>query len=142
MLTTLPTAFAATATAAPGAAAGYLGVLTVASLRSPRRLDAPAFRRRFSVMIPAHDEEAVIARTLDSMSALDYPVDLFEIHVVADNCTDRTADIVRAAGFTVHERSNTESPGKGAALNWLIERIEADTQLDRQLYERAVELSA
>jgi hypothetical protein len=105
--------------------AGSLGVLTVVGIapRRPRPL-APGPPHRFAVCVPAHDEAAVIGRTLASLAALDYPPDRFEVHVVADNCTDETAEIVRAAGFEAHERFDRDDPGKGAALNWLVQRVD------------------
>ncbi len=116
------------ATSGAVATSGYLGTLTAASLL-PRPPSSPTSRdHRFAIIIPAYNEADVIERTLDSLRALDYPTDLFEAHVVADNCTDDTADIVRRAGFLAHERVDAENPGKGAALNWLVSRIEADLQ--------------
>lgn len=103
---------------------GYLGVLTAASL-SPRRAIRQGDRtRRFAILVPAHDEAAVIGRALDAFKNLDYPADKVEMHVVADNCTDETASIVRAAGFTAHERTAPDRPGKGHALNWLFDVVD------------------
>jgi cellulose synthase/poly-beta-1,6-N-acetylglucosamine synthase-like glycosyltransferase len=129
ILTTFARAGLATATA-------YLGVLTVgAARRRPRGVTALPDRptHRLAVLIPAHDEERVIGRTLDSLRRLDYPADLLAVHVVADNCTDATAAIVRAAGFSVHERTAPESPGKGPALQWLLARI-ADDPVDAVVF--------
>jgi cellulose synthase/poly-beta-1,6-N-acetylglucosamine synthase-like glycosyltransferase len=56
---------------------------------------------------------------------LDYPSDWVDIHVVADNCTDSTADVARDGGATVHERFNPHDVGKGYALQWLAERLRA-----------------
>jgi cellulose synthase/poly-beta-1,6-N-acetylglucosamine synthase-like glycosyltransferase len=107
---------------------GYLGLLTVAAIlprpRSRARTAAPG-RHRFAILVPAHDEETIIGRALEAFAALDYPRDRFEVHVVADNCTDRTADVVRGAGFEAHERIAPAAPGKGAALNWLVEIVES-----------------
>lgn len=107
---------------------GYLGLLTVAAMlprpRSRARTAAPV-RHRFAILVPAHDEETIIGRALEAFAALDYPRDRFEVHVVADNCTDRTADVVRGAGFEAHERIAPAAPGKGAALNWLVEIVES-----------------
>ena len=83
---------------------------------------------RFLVLVPAHNEEALLPATLDSLSRLDYPGELYTIHVVADNCDDRTAEIARAKGaggfrVRVHERRDPEARGKGHALRWLLERV-------------------
>jgi 1,2-diacylglycerol 3-beta-glucosyltransferase len=97
------------------------GDVSPSPTRSPDRTPTSRFR----VMIPAHNEQAVIHRGLQTLQLLDYPADLFEVHVVADNCSDDTADIVRRHGFTAHERVDAEHPGKGPALNWLFDRLDA-----------------
>lgn len=107
------------------ATSGYLGTLTAAALFPQPPASPKSDGHRFAIVIPAYNEADVIQRTLDSLRALDYPRELFEAHVVADNCTDSTADIVRQSGFSAHERTDAENPGKGAALNWLVGRIEA-----------------
>jgi glycosyltransferase involved in cell wall biosynthesis len=127
---TLGTSASAVTAALVGATAvmtGYLGVLTVAGIARRRRERRPApdrARHHFAICVPAHDEAAVIGRALASFAALDYPRDHFQVHVVADNCTDETAQIVRAAGFEAHERRAPDDPGKGAALNWLLQRVD------------------
>ena len=122
----------AVGTAAVAVLTGYLAALTLgAAARRPPKPGAatppPPSRRRFAILVPAHDEELVIGRALDSFAALDYPSDLFQVHVVADNCSDRTADIVRAAGFHVHERVDAVAPGKGPALNWVYQRVRSSS---------------
>jgi cellulose synthase/poly-beta-1,6-N-acetylglucosamine synthase-like glycosyltransferase len=79
---------------------------------------APRSRRelRFDVIVPAHDEAAGIARTVRSLLRLDWPRDRFRVLVIADNCTDATADIARAAGAHVIERCEPGQRGKGYAL--------------------------
>jgi cellulose synthase/poly-beta-1,6-N-acetylglucosamine synthase-like glycosyltransferase len=96
---------------------------------------------RFAIVIPAHDEASVIAATVERLRTLDYPADLFTIHVVADHCSDNTAALARQAGACVHERNQGHRLGKGAALAWLFKRIlqdpydavvvfDSDTQVD------------
>lgn len=101
----------------------YLDVLSVAATLWRR---APAHaqpRNRFAFLVPAHDEELLLPRLLDSLSALDYPHDLYDVHVVADNCTDSTAAVATARGATVHERRDERLLGKGYALRWLLAEI-------------------
>ncbi len=119
-----------TATVAAGAGvsipSAYLGVLTAIGLPRPsHRVRRGAPRTRFVILVPAHDEERSIARALESFRALDYPAEHFDVHVVADNCTDDTAAVVRRHGWTVHERTAPDDPGKGPALNWLHDRLVA-----------------
>lgn len=103
----------------------YLLLLTGAAWFAPRRTAARgrAPDTRFLFMIPAHNEERLLPTLLTNLHQLDYPSTLYAIHVVADNCTDRTAELARQAGAIVHERTNTERLGKGYALEWLLERI-------------------
>ncbi len=106
-------------------ATGYLVLLVVASLlpKRPSHRDIEP-RRRFAILVPAHDEEQVIGRLLDSLGRLDYPRELFDVHVVADNCDDRTAQIARDHDAQVHERRSSPSDrGKGQALRWLLDRL-------------------
>jgi cellulose synthase/poly-beta-1,6-N-acetylglucosamine synthase-like glycosyltransferase len=71
---------------------------------------------RFDIVVPAHNEAAVIARTVASLSRIDWPSEHFRVLVVADNCTDDTAALARAAGAHVLERHDTTLRGKGYAL--------------------------
>jgi cellulose synthase/poly-beta-1,6-N-acetylglucosamine synthase-like glycosyltransferase len=86
----------------------------------------PAPRTRFNVLVPAHDEELLIRRVVGSLLAVDYPPDLYQVHVIADNCTDRTAKIARAQGAIVHERQDAAQRGKGYALRWLFTQLLRD----------------
>ncbi|WNG53512.1 glycosyltransferase [Archangium gephyra] len=107
------------------AAAGYLLLLTLLSgeKKAPPQV-AP--RLKFDIIIPAHNEEAGIARTVSNLSRVDWPVELRRILVVADNCADATADRAREAGATVLVRHNQELRGKGYALQLAFERSLAD----------------
>lgn len=88
-----------------------------------RRSTATNATHTFAILIPAHDEEAALPTTLATCAALDYPADRFMVYVVADNCTDRTAEVAAAAGAVVLERHDDEQRGKGPALAWALERV-------------------
>lgn len=93
----------------------YLLVLTLLSGRPalPRR----SLRRiSFDVIVPAHDEAAGIEKTIYSLRQLRWPKLQYRIVVVADNCSDATAEIARHAGATVLERHDDARRGKGYAL--------------------------
>jgi glycosyltransferase involved in cell wall biosynthesis len=97
-------------------ASGYLLGATLLSGRpSPPEASPPT--RRFRFVVPAHNESNGIADTVASLLSVDYPRELFEVVVVADNCTDDTAERARAAGATVMERNDLEKRGKGYALD-------------------------
>jgi 1,2-diacylglycerol 3-beta-glucosyltransferase len=71
---------------------------------------------RLRVVVPAHDEAAGIARTVQNLGALRYPSELRRLLVIADNCSDDTAALARQAGAEVLERHDFERRGKGYAL--------------------------
>ncbi len=104
---------------------GYLLLLTAAALFAPRRTPPRAGppTSRFAIIVPAHNEARLLPQLLESLRALDYPRELFAVHVVADNCSDDTAELGRAGGAVVHERVDTQHIGKGYALQWLLERL-------------------
>ena len=69
------------------AACLYLLVLTLLSAALP--VPAPSARKlRFDVIVPAHNEESVIAAVVASLKRIDWPADQYRVIVVADNCTD------------------------------------------------------
>jgi GT2 family glycosyltransferase len=100
----------------------YLTLLTALSRRLPHPIGG-APRLRFAVVVPAHDEEAGIARTLASLRALDWPAHLLRVVVVADNCTDETGTRAAAAGAEVLVRTDAAHRGKGHALAFAFDRL-------------------
>src|SRR5262245_57834816 len=75
----------------------YLFVLALAALAFRKKLHAAQSQnRKFAVVIPAHNEELLIGDVLARLGSLDYPADLYSVVVIADNCTDGTADISRS----------------------------------------------
>ena len=128
MATWVPALLMTAIAALLAAIGGYLALLVAASFFH-RRIRPPSFageRPRFAILVPAHDEEQVIGRLLESIARLRYPRDLFDVHVVADNCADATAAVARSAGAHVHERDDLTQPGKGQALHWLLDRLAHD----------------
>jgi cellulose synthase/poly-beta-1,6-N-acetylglucosamine synthase-like glycosyltransferase len=102
----------------------YLLLLTLLSAK-PRVAEPSKRAMCFDVVIPAHNEEAGIARTVHSVRAVDWPADCYRVVVVADNCTDKTADAAGAAGAQVLVRHNAELRGKGYALAYAFEQSRA-----------------
>lgn len=91
----------------------YLFATTVAALL-PRRQGAAAPPRRIAIIIPAHNESLLIADTVGDALRQEYPAASMTVLVIADNCTDDTADKARAAGARVLARQG--NPGKGQGL--------------------------
>lgn len=87
--------------------------------------------KKFALVIAAHNEELVIGHVIDSLLNQNYPRELYDIFVAADNCTDKTAAVARKHGALVYKRYNTEKTGKGHALEWIFKIIEdSDNQYD------------
>jgi len=80
--------------------------------------------RKVAVLVPAHNEELVIQATLKDLVPQLKPQ--HRLVVIADNCTDATAEIARAAGATVIERQNLDLRGKGYALEYGLQFLESD----------------
>lgn len=80
----------------------------------------------FAILVPAHNEELLVATLCQSLLEVDYPSDKFEIFIVADNCSDKTADICRHYPLQVLERHDPANAGKGQALAWALQKIALD----------------
>ena len=76
-------------------------------------------KNSFAIVVCAHNEEAVVGELVKNLRGLDYPDELYDIFVVADNCTDKTAEVASAAGANVHVRENKQEVGKGYAMGWM-----------------------
>ena len=88
-------------------------------------------QHRFMAIIPAHNEEKVVGNLVESLKNLDYPKDLYDIYVIADNCTDNTAKAAKEAGAIVYERFDDKRKTKGYALQWFFKKkIEEDAPYD------------
>jgi cellulose synthase/poly-beta-1,6-N-acetylglucosamine synthase-like glycosyltransferase len=103
----------------------YLLLLALGAICSTSRPDTNSRSpsTRFMIIVPAHNEVSVIRATINRLHALNYPSHLFSIHILADHCSDNTAEAARHAGALVYERNEGPRTGKGAALSWLFQRI-------------------
>jgi 1,2-diacylglycerol 3-beta-glucosyltransferase len=103
------------------AASMYLAALALLARRkAPPRGCVP--RLKFDVVIPAHNEEAGISATVGSALGVDYPRRLFRVVVVADNCSDATAERALTAGSEVLVRRAPRNRGKGQALAYALDK--------------------
>lgn len=78
---------------------------------------------RFAIVVAAHNEERVIGELIRNLNDLDYPKELYDVYVVADNCTDHTAKIAAENSAAVIERFNKVEVGKGYALEYAFNEI-------------------
>ena len=80
-------------------------------------------KHRFIIALPANNEESVIANLIKSLQMQDYDKSLYDIYVIADNCTDGTANVARENGVIVYERFDEDKKTKGYALNWFLDKM-------------------
>lgn len=93
----------------------YLVFLLFRGIKSPKRsYDIVTPKKRFLAFVPAHNEESVIAAIVENlMNKMDYPKELYDVFVIADNCTDQTANIARNKGAKVIEHFSAPDEPKG-----------------------------
>lgn len=103
----------------------YQAVYLFVPFLKKKKFDSSKEERTFGVLIAARNEEDVIGQLIQSIKKQDYPANKIKIFVVADNCSDRTAQVAKDAGAIVFERFNDLCVGKGYALEYLIQNIEA-----------------
>lgn len=109
----------------------YYFILALFGLMKRKERITAAPKNTFAAVICAHNEEAVVGQLIDNLKHLHYPQDMYDIYVVADNCTDQTAQVCVAHGAIVKVRQNQEDVGKGYALDWMFAQMLAqDKQYD------------
>ncbi|MFU0469166.1 glycosyltransferase family 2 protein [Gardnerella vaginalis] len=129
----------------------YQAVCAVASLiAKPIEFPDAPMDKHYAVLISARNEEAVIGNLINSIKEQTYNQDFIDIWLVADNCTDKTAQVGRDAGCNVLERFDKKNIGKGYALSFLLDHImekgkdkiydayfvfDADNRLDKHYFE-------
>ena len=125
------------------ALAGYNAIVALWGWKN-RRPAAPSEPRRIRVVIPAHNEAGVVGNLVADLHTQTHPMDMYEIVVVADRCTDGTAAAAEPA--RVLERREG-GDGKGAAIAWYLDRepldpeevllvVDADNRVPPVLLER------
>lgn len=92
-----------------------------------KRREEPASKyppkKKFALVVAAHNEELVIGHIVDSLFRQNYPKDLYDVFVVADNCTDKTDEVAAEHGAKVFRRFDDAKRGKGYALEWMFTQI-------------------
>jgi cellulose synthase/poly-beta-1,6-N-acetylglucosamine synthase-like glycosyltransferase len=105
---------------------GYLIFTALGNVLRAYRPAASSPRKRFLVLIPAHNEAGVIGDLLRNLFRLHYPRELYRVVVIADNCTDDTAAIARAEGAEVLARNTAGAGGKGRAMEWALRQLDGN----------------
>jgi hypothetical protein len=102
----------------------HLTLFMLSALRAARLSPPPDNRsRRLLVLVPAHDEEEILGETLDALACVDYPSELVDVVVIADNCRDCTSVVAADHGARVLTRHDGERRGKGHALTFALEQL-------------------
>ncbi len=109
-----------------GVMLAYKTAYKILGLFFTRKFKPAKNNHKYAILVAARNEEAVIGNLLDSINAQDYPKELITVFIVADNCTDKTAEIARSKGAVCHERFDSERKTKGFALQFLFDCIEKD----------------
>ena len=104
----------------------YRDVLIYTGIFFTRKFKPAQHQHKYAILIAARNESTVIGNLIASIRAQDYPAELIDIFVAADNCTDNTAEIARSHGAYCYERFDTEHRTKGFALQFLVENIRRD----------------
>jgi len=105
----------------------YLFLITLGSL-IPRKVRLKSeFAAKIAILIPAHNEEKSIEKTVVNLiSKIDYPSDLYEVIVIADNCSDSTSYLASFSGARVLERTNEWKKGKWYAVEWAMNSLKKE----------------
>lgn len=103
----------------------YYLILFAATCRTKKTTSGTSNKTKFLVLIPAHNEEAVIGDICSDLLNQSYPRDLYRVIVVADNCTDGTARVVKGFGqeVLICAERRSEVKGKGAALDFALDNV-------------------
>lgn len=101
----------------------YQIIYTIIGFFKVKKYPEAKNNHNYGILIAARNESNVIAQLIESIRNCDYDQSKIRIFVIADNCTDNTAEVARNAGATVFERFNQEQIGKGYALDYLLSKI-------------------
>lgn len=112
---------------------GYL-LIGIVQKRNAGRTKTPAKLHRYAAIISARNEENVISGLIKSLKDQNYPEELLDVYVIADNCTDNTAQVAEDAGAIVYRRFNHLQVGKGYALDYLFGRLTEEGKNDYDGY--------
>lgn len=110
----------------------YQGIYVLIGIVRRRWQDKhqPSCLRRYAAVVLARNEENVIGELLENLRNQNYPKELLDLYVVADNCTDHTADIARQAGAFAYERFDEAHKGKGYAMDYLFKKLKEEGKND------------
>ncbi len=111
----------------------YKTIFKIVGFFKYRKFNKTSNKHKYAICVPARNESKVIENLLDSISNQDYPLQEITVFVVADNCTDNTAEIAKkydknGLKVVVYEHNNPQEKTKGFALKYLFEQIKLEYQ--------------
>ncbi|WP_078543541.1 glycosyltransferase family 2 protein [Litchfieldia alkalitelluris] len=94
----------------------------------PSKIEDKLPSKRFLILVPAHNEEKVVGNLVRNLKDLDYPDELYDVVVIADNCTDKTAEIAKELGAIALEHTSKpgELRGKPYGIKYAVDQIGDD----------------
>ena len=105
-------------------------VYSISGFFATRKFKPAKNFHKYAILVAARNEETVIGNLIESIKLQDYPQELISVFVVADNCSDATAEVSREHGAICYERVDAERRTKGFALQYLVECIRRDYGID------------
>lgn len=106
----------------------FLAIVGLISRNTPNINENNAKQsNRFAIIVPAHNEENAILKTINSCKNIEYPDEMYKTFVIADNCTDKTASITIESGTDCLVRENDNLRGKGHALAWTFDKLKNES---------------
>ncbi len=100
----------------------WLGFIAIVGHGRTEKRYPHAKPHTFAILIPARNEETVIAQLIDSLNRQTYPREYYKIFVIAHNCTDKTAEVAEKAGAEIIVR-NAEGEYKSGALAYGLDAV-------------------
>ena len=108
----------------------YRDIYKIVGIFATRKYKKANKLHKYAILVAARNEETVIGNLVESIRKQDYPPELVDVFVVADNCTDNTAKCAENLGAICYERHDTHHRTKGFALQYLVECIRRDYGID------------
>lgn len=101
----------------------YQLIINLISIFAHKKFPVAQEKHKYIILTSARNEENIVAQFVKGIRRVDYDQDLLEIHLIADNCTDNTAEIARKLGIKVFERNDLTKIGKSYALSYYFNEI-------------------
>ena len=112
-----------------------VSILGILAFNKKRLVTKTKQENYFAILIPARNEESVIAALIDSLKKQNYNSQKYKIYVITNNCFDNTGKVAISHGATVlecHEKVKT----KGEVLKWALTELDSHKEIDAYIIAR------